>query len=308
MTILLVYIQGHILLPLNSTEVREKQNVMRTISVRHPAMLLLVSLLLSPGIITAQGDLLITPRRVVFEGNKRSVDLSLANIGKDTATYTISLVQIRMTEDGGFETITEPDEGQSFATPYIRFFPRTVTLKPDEAQTVKIQAVRTGDLAPGEYRSHLYFRATPEEKPLGEETPANQGESTISIKLVPVFGITIPVIIRVGNPSASVTLSDVALTFENDTLPRLSFVFNRTGDYSVYGDIEVDHIAPGGTITSVGLAKGVAVYTPNPRRKFSFNLTGGGAIDFHSGRLVVTFSAPSDVRPEKYAEATIDLR
>jgi len=270
-------------------------------------MLLLISLFLSPGIIKAQGDLLITPRRVVFEGNKRSIDISLANIGKDTATYNISLVQIRMTEDGGFETITEPDEGQSFASPYIRFFPRTVTLKPDEAQTVKIQAVRTGDLAPGEYRSHLYFRATPKEKPLGEESPVQQEQATISIKLVPVFGITIPVIIRVGTPSVNVTLSDLALTFENDTLPRLSFVFNRTGDYSVYGDIEVDHIAPGGTVTTVGLAKGVAVYTPNTRRKFSFNLMGGGTIDFHKGRLVVTFSAPSDVRPEKYAEAIIDL-
>ena len=280
---------------------------MKKLSVRHLAMLSLISLLLSPGIIKAQGDLLITPRRVVFEGNKRSMDLSLANIGEDTATYNISLVQIRMTEDGGFETITDPDEGQNFATPYIRFFPRTVTLKPDEAQTVKIQAVRTGDLAPGEYRSHLYFRATPKEKPLGEENPEQQDQATISIKLVPVFGITIPVIIRVGNPSVSVTLSDLALTFENDTLPRLSFIFNRSGDYSVYGDIEVDHVAPGGTVTSVGIAKGVAVYTPNPRRKFSFNLLGGGTVDFHSGRLIVTFSAPSDVRPEKYAEATIDL-
>ena len=280
---------------------------MRKLPPRYLTMLLLISLFLSPGIIKAQGDLLITPRRVVFEGNKRSMDISLANIGKDTATYNISLVQIRMTEDGGFETITEPDEGQSFASPYIRFFPRTVTLKPDEAQTVKIQAVRTGDLAPGEYRSHLYFRATPKEKPLGEESPEQQEQATISIKLVPVFGITIPVIIRVGTPSVNVTLSDLALTFENDTLPRLSFVFNRTGDYSVYGDIEVDHIAPGGTVTTVGLAKGVAVYTPNTRRKFSFNLMGGGTIDFHKGRLVVTFSAPSDVRPEKYAEAIIDL-
>jgi len=280
---------------------------MRKLPPRYLTMLMLISLFLSPGIIKAQGDLLITPRRVVFEGNKRSMDISLANIGKDTATYNISLVQIRMTEDGGFETITEPDEGQSFASPYIRFFPRTVTLKPDEAQTVKIQAVRTGDLAPGEYRSHLYFRATPKEKPLGEESPEQQEQATISIKLVPVFGITIPVIIKVGTPTVNVTLSDLALTFENDTLPRLSFVFNRTGDYSVYGDIEVDHIAPGGTVTTVGLAKGVAVYTPNTRRKFSFNLMGGGTIDFHKGRLVVTFSAPSDVRPEKYAEAIIDL-
>ena len=71
----------------------------------------------------AQGNLLITPKRAVFEGNKRSMDLNLANIGQDTATYAISLVEIRMTEAGGFETITEPDEGQLFATPYLRYFP-----------------------------------------------------------------------------------------------------------------------------------------------------------------------------------------
>ncbi|MRR23773.1 molecular chaperone, partial [bacterium] len=119
--------------------------------------------------IWAQGNLLITPRRVVFEGNKRSMDLNLANIGTDTATYAISLIEIRMTEAGGFESITEPDEGQRFASPYLRFFPRTVTLGPNEAQTVKLQVVKSGTLEPGEYRSHLYFRAVPKEKPLGEE-------------------------------------------------------------------------------------------------------------------------------------------
>ena len=53
----------------------------------------------------AQGDLLITPRRLVFDGSRRSADINLANTGKDTATYAISLIQIRMLDDGGFETI-----------------------------------------------------------------------------------------------------------------------------------------------------------------------------------------------------------
>lgn len=212
-----------------------------------------------------------------------------------------------MTEDGGFETITEPDESQKFATPYIRFFPRTVTLNPDEVQTVKIQAIRTGELAPGEYRSHLYFRATPKEKPLGDETPAQQ-DQTISIKLVPVFGITIPVIIRQGVPTANVTLTDLALTFENDTLPRIAFVFNRSGEYSVYGDVAVDHVSPGGKVTRAGVARGVAVYTPNTIRRFSFNLMNNGEVDFRSGKLIVTFSAPSDVKQEKFAEAILNLQ
>ncbi len=234
--------------------------------------------------IRAQGNLLITPKRVVFEGNKRSMDLNLANVGDDTATYAISLVQIRMTEEGGFETITEPDEGQMFASPYLRFFPRSVTLGPDEAQTVKIQVVKAGGLAPGEYRSHVYFRAVPKEKPLGEEEVTQQDPSSISVKLVPIFGITIPVIIRVGQPSVNVTLSDLGIRFENDTIPKLKFTFNRSGNYSVYGDITVDYISPQGIVTRVGIANGVAVYTPNTKRSFEFSLFSDKGVDFGSGK------------------------
>lgn len=255
----------------------------------------------------AQGDLLISPKRVVFEGNKRSMDLNLANVGEDTATYAISLVQIKMTEEGGFETITEPDEGQLFASPYLRFFPRSVTLGPHEAQTVKIQIVKAGSLAPGEYRSHVYFRAVPKEKPLGEEEVTRQDPASISVKLVPIFGITIPVIIRVGKPIVSVTLSDLALRYESDTIPKLKFTFNRTGNYSVYGDISVDHVSTMGAVTRVGIANGLAVYTPNTKRSFEFSLINTSGLDLKSGKLIVTYSAPSDVKPEKYAEAELML-
>ena len=255
----------------------------------------------------AQGNLLITPKRVVFEGNKRSMDLNLANIGDDTATYAISLIQIKMTEEGGFETITEPEEGQRFASPYMRYFPRTVTLGPNEAQTVKIQLSGSGKLEPGEYRSHLYFRAVPKEKPLGEEDAAVADPSSISVMLTPIFGITIPAIIRVGQPTVSVTVTEPQLKFENDTTPRLAIVFNRSGEYSVYGDLAVDHVSPQGTVTRVGIANGVAVYTPNTRRRFEFSLINTEGIDLKSGRLIITFSAPSDVKPEKYAEAVLML-
>jgi P pilus assembly chaperone PapD len=255
----------------------------------------------------AQGNLLITPKRVVFEGNKRSMDISLANIGDDTATYAISLIQIRMTEEGSFESITEPDEGQLFASPYLRYFPRSVTLGPKEAQTVKVQLVKSTGLEPGEYRSHLYFRAVPDEKPLGEEEEPAADPSSISVKIIPIFGITIPAIIRVGQPTVRVTLSDLDLRFENDTLPMLGFTFNRAGSYSVYGDLTIDHISPQNTVTRVGIANGIAVYTPNTKRHFELSLINTSGVDLKSGRLLVTFSAPSDVKPEKYATAELML-
>lgn len=254
-----------------------------------------------------QGNLMITPKRIVFEGNKKSMDVNLVNIGEDTASYAISLIQNRMTEDGNFEEITVPDEGQLFASPYLRYFPRSVTLAPGEMQSVKIQLYRAGGLAAGEYRSHIYFRAIPKEKPLGEEDADTVAEG-ISIRLIPIFGITIPVIIRIGEPTVDVTLSDLHLELENTSEPLLRMVFNRGGKYSVYGDVTVDHVATDGKITRVGVVNGLAVYTPNPRRSFALRLVNTEAVDLKSGKLRVTFSAPSDVRPQKYAEAELTLK
>jgi len=253
---------------------------------------------------SAQGDLLITPRRVVFEGSRRSIDLNLANSGQDTATYAISIVQLRMKDDGGFENITEPDPDQRFADRFIRFFPRTVTLGPKEAQVVKVQLIRSGELTDGEYRSHIYFRAVPKRVPLGEEEKTKD-TTTISVRLIPVFGITIPLIIRKGESTTRVTLSDLAFELVNGSDPRFSFVFNRTGNMSVYGDITVDHISTQGIITRVGIANGVAVYTPNTFRRFQFNLNKAPGIDFKTGTLRVIYSASSDVKPVRYAEAEL---
>jgi hypothetical protein len=210
-----------------------------------------------------------------------------------------------MKEDGGFETITEPDPGQLFADKNIRFFPRSVTLGPNEAQTIKVQVIRSNEMAPGEYRSHFYFRAIPNAKPLGEKEE-QRDTTAISVQLTPVFGITIPVIIRVGESTSKVTISDLGFNFVNDTIPGIKLVFNRTGNMSVYGDLAVDHISQG-KITRVGIANGVAVYTPNTIRRFQFNLNKVPGVDYKTGTLRVIYSAPSDIKPQRYTEAELVL-
>jgi len=255
----------------------------------------------------SQGNLLITPRRVVFEGTKKSQEINLANTGTDTSRYIVSIVQYRMNEDGTFVEITEPDPGQKFADKYLRFFPRTVTLAPNEAQVVKMQVTKTNELEPGEYRSHIYFRAVPREKALGEiEKPKDT--TAISVKLTPVFGITIPVIIRVGDPDAKVTLSDLAVDLQNDTLPRLNLTFNRTGSMSVYGDLSVTYTSPDGKQTEVGMVKGIAVYTPNVLRRFRVDMKIAEGIDYRNGKLHIDFNSQTDVKSSKLAEADLILK
>ena len=270
------------------------------------AGLVLLSIITSTRAI-AQGNLLITPRRVVFEGQKRTQDLNLANTGIDTAKYNVSIKQYRMHEDGSFEEITTPDAGQNFADKNLRFFPRTVTLAPNEAQVVKMQVTRADQLSPGEYRSHIYFRAVPKQTALGTEE-IKKDSTSIGVKLIPIFGITIPVIIRVGESTTKVSLSDLKLETINDTIPLLQFAFNRTGNMSVYGDILVEHISPKMIITQVGTVRGIAVYTPNSIRRFQMELTAKTKVDFHSGNLKITYTSQSDTKTEKYAEAVLPLR
>jgi hypothetical protein len=256
--------------------------------------------------VMAQGDLMIFPKRAVFEGSRRSMELNLANNGKDTARYLVSIVQIRMKEDGGFENITKPDSGQQFADKYIRFFPRNVVLAPNEAQTVKVQLTRTNELSPGEYRSHIYFRAEPDKKPLGEENSLKDSTS-ISVKLIPVYGISIPVIIRVGESTANVNFSGISFVMVNDTLPTLKMTFNRSGNMSVYGDISVEYISPEGKVTRVGEVQGVAVYTPNLLRRAKINLKNLPGVDYHAGKLHLVYSAQTEDKGGVLAEAELPL-
>jgi hypothetical protein len=112
----------------------------------------------------------------------------------------------------------------------------------------------------------------------------------------------------VGNSDTKVTISDLAFEQTTPTGPILKLTFNRTGNMSIYGDLTVDHISPQGKVTRVGIASGVAVYTPNSLRRFVLNLTIPLGVDINSGKLKITYSAPSDLKPEKYAEAELVLQ
>jgi P pilus assembly chaperone PapD len=234
----------------------------------------------------AQGDLMILPKRLVFDGSQRSQEINLINTGSNPATYAISIIQYKMTEDGNFVEVTEPEEGQRFATDFLRYYPRQVVLGPNEAQTVRIQLTRTGNLEKGEYRSHIYFRAVEKQTALGEEDLNKDKGISISIKTV--FGISVPVIIREGISTTTIKLNQLELDRDPEN-PLLSMVINRTGNMSVYGELNVEHISPVGLKTEIGKVKGMAIYTPNTKRNFALKLKNAEMVDLNEGKLNITY-------------------
>ena len=105
-----------------------------------------------------------------------------------------------------------------------------------------------------------------------------------------------------------VNLSDLKLEIIGDTLPRLQLALNRSGNMSVYGDLLVEHISLQNDVKQVGIVKGIAVYTPNPVRRFQMDLDTKAKVDFRNGILKITFTSQSDTKPEKFAEAELKLK
>jgi len=270
--------------------------------------ILFLVLLLSLGIQSsfAQGDLLITPRRIVFDNQKRVQEINLANTGRDTARYIISMLEIRMRKDGGFEQITVPDSGQNFASNLVRYFPHSVVLGPGEAQAVKMQISRQDQLPVGEYRSHLYFRAVPDENPLGENIKLKDSLN-ISVSLTPVFGISIPVIIRVGALSSVVALDSAIFKMLPDNGPVLSVRILRSGSASTYGDLKIEWIPLIGKTIMVANVKGLAVYTPTTSRTIKIPLDKNADLKYRSGRLHISYLMPADAKSGLIAETELQL-
>jgi hypothetical protein len=275
-----------------------------------PLMIKLFTILLvcalCPVLAFAQGDLLVTPSRVVFEGNKQKESLNLLNMGKDSATYTISFIQYNMKEDGSFVVIDKPDSGQWFADPFLRIFPRTVTLAPGEPQVIMLQCRRSPDMIAGEYRSHIYFRSEKNNKPVGLED-VNSDTTLLSVKLIPVYGISIPVIIRTGLVNVNASLSDLRLDNRNTTDHFITLTINRTGNISIYGDVSIEYIPEKGKPIVIGMVKGVGVYTNINQRKISVKLNVTDESILTSGKIRVQYKSNGTSKPLVYAEAEMVL-
>lgn len=259
----------------------------------------------NPAPVSANGNLLVTPTRVVFEGRNRSADISLVNSGSETVTYRISLIRQRMTKEGAVETITTATSktGERFADKLIRFTPRQVVLPPGVEQTVRIQVRKPANLPAGEYRSHLLFRGLP---PVEKNAPAKK-DNKLEIKLIPVFGVSIPIIVRHGNTSAKTTLSKLRVLPKAPGIegPALELLATRKGNKSVYGDFVVTAKTIDGE-QIVGQLKGVAVYTPNAERIIRIPLQPPAGLVLSKIRLNVAYQDRENPSTHM-ADATVDL-
>lgn len=251
----------------------------------------------------AFAELMIYPTRLVIEGNQRATQVELINNGSETATYRISLVNRRMSETGAFSDIDEPLPGEQFSDDMLRYSPRQITLAPGAGQTVRLMVRKPPNLEPGEYRSHLLFSKQPSvQEGRGQ---GDDGEG-VGVRITTLVGVSIPVIVRHGETSAHVELTGLQLTRDRDRIVA-SFVMERTGNQSVYGDLIVRFTPNGREARVVGRANGVAVYTPNPRRKASIVTSMEPGAEIRAGTLQVTYREQAEESGRLLAQESLTI-
>lgn len=211
----------------------------------------------------AAGDLLVAPTRVVLDGD-RGTEVILNNIGSETATYRISLELRRMTADGRLEEVSEEQSNQieQAAKAMIRYAPRRVTLPPNQPQAIRLGVRAPEGLADGEYRVHLLFRAIPEARSVTDQTAPDGG---FTIALTPIYGVTIPIIVRYGNLQATAAIANGRMETDAEG-QSFAFDLSRSGDRSTYGEIR---ITKPGLDEPVMVARGIAVYPEVTKRTVS---------------------------------------
>jgi hypothetical protein len=217
------------------------------------------------------GGMAISPTRVVLDAGGRGASVTLYNSGGVPVTYRIDNVELGLDEAGNYLSLAEGEATPWAASPYLRFSPRQITLAPGQRQSVKIVARAPRDLPPGELRSHLTFSSIPLVKPAkaaDDAGSADAGEDSVSVSVGLDYRITIPVLLRIGQPEGGSAI--LSATPSPGELRALRVTLARTGERSELGVVRAFDRSG----QQIGILRGISVLPPGRTRIVDVPLSG----------------------------------
>lgn len=243
-------------------------------------------------------NLNVSPKRIVFDRLNRSATVYVFNQGTGSATFDILSVDRVMLPDGQIAAASEVDTKPELK-PYVDKLksaktmlvtsPRRATLSPGKGQTIRIRVAPPasdaagGAPSDGEYRTHLTIvTIPPRDIGLTADQAASGNSGQLSFRINTVFGISIPVIVRLGATNFKGEIKDPKivkemLSADGVSAPRatsvLVFGIERLGPNSLFGNFEVRGAKEKSSGTPLGSARGVGVYPEIDRRQIKIPLS-----------------------------------
>lgn len=272
----------------------------------------------------AMANVTIDPKRVVFHGRQRMAKVNLINSGDKDAVYRIFFQETIMDDEGKLQVLKEGEVPADHpgASKMIRYSPRRVTIPANSGQVVRLMLRKPKDLADGEYRSNIVFQGVPDADKGANIEKVALKKDEVRISITPIFGISIPAIVRHGDLKASGSISDLKLNTEEQNISNkegktekvtkkvLALNLNREGERSLYGSFTIDYKAPNSNESiEVGRIKGVAVYTNVNSRKLEITLNPPEGTELKKGgTLSVRYTEDSKMGGNQTFESSMVIK
>lgn len=216
------------------------------------------------GSVGGLGDINLFPKRVVIDGRRSIAQIGIYNKTNNSGDYAIDILDMAMMPDGNLvafdKGLSEEDKARvATASSFLRYSPRRVTLFGGDSQLIRIMARADAELPDGEYRSHFRVVAIPPDEGSTSIEGALGGDAAtgIGVTIRPRFGISIPIIVRIGATTLDVGIEGVRLVTTTDGRQALAMNVTRSGTRSAFGDVVV---TSAGGAKPVAVARGVGIY------------------------------------------------
>lgn len=252
--------------------------------------------------------LMVEPKRIVLDEKHRAGIANLYNDGDDTVSYSIRWDHLRMKEDGHYLEIDSLTPLDMIADSMVRYYPPEVTLPPHSAQVVRLRFLKPKDLAKAEYRSHLLFAQIDRGEPV-EWKMHDTTSHELKVRLRPLWGVSIPVVVRNQTTPPVVSLDSVAIS-AMDSTRSIIFTANiyRSGVESSYGTVVIKYVNSSGVERQIGAFKNVGVYPPLQTRRLRLPLKIPEDVALKDGKISVEYqTAGEDPMPHIQASAQLAL-
>lgn len=195
----------------------------------------------------------ISTYRILLDDEKRNAEFIVSNSDLIEQDCKIILKHYHADDNGkilDYEGNKIPDNS---AKPWLRYSPRKFVLTPKNKQTIRFTMRRKPNSRSDEYRSFVSVDCTP-------VRGSNQNAQLISF--APKIVHTVPLIVRVGDVTAQVGISAIAV---NNT-GAISFQLMREGNRSIYGNVELIDNTTDEVVSSI---RGTSVFVENDHRKLT---------------------------------------
>ncbi len=236
----------------------------------------------------AETALFFAPSRVELSGEKPVDEIRVTNMSSIARSYRILLQDIVMSEDGGTNRV---DGFEYSAKRMLRYVPRQFVLKPGERQIIRIMARYPEGTPDGAYHAHLEFL-----EDIGKRSEVNgldddDVEARARMMAQISYSTAVPVVLSKGQLETDIDMADIVLGKDVNGVNELNLTLLRSGNGQGNALIDVDYVAPDGSVKKAASQRSVAIYREIDKRyhKFILDLLNEGELKA-GGHLEVKLS------------------